>query len=276
MHHKSILLFFLVLLLGGCASIEIERTGGKGFKVYAPKPYILMARAGEGGKVISVTPVMLPDLADPHYVRQTSGIGKANLTFTVENGLLKQFGGDVDSKIPETLKEIGGLATSYGALAKALAEAGKTRAETAKLREEGLDVTKLNAAAAKFQSAAGQMDKLIKGGSGLSADQAGALAGWKDTLVSLAKTLTNPNIDLDQALLDDLAKKANAVADAFEKASANYPEALRQDVSATTVPVEIRAGVKEIASKPAETPVFELYEVKQDQHGTTLVRVPLP
>ena len=51
----------------------------------------------EGGKVISVTPVMLPDLADPHYIRQTVGIGKANLSLAIEGGVLKSFGGDVDN-----------------------------------------------------------------------------------------------------------------------------------------------------------------------------------
>ena len=280
MKSRFIFIALLVSLLGGCASIKVERpndpTGPQGLKVFPPKPYILLARAGEGGKIVSVSPLMLPDQTDPHFVRQTTGIGKANLTFTVENGILKQFGGDVDSKIPETLKEVGGLATSYGGLVKALAETAKIKAETGALQEEGLDVAKLKAAAGKFKSAAGSIQLVIDASSGLSPDMLSALRLWKDSLLSVVATLDNPNVDLDQAMLDELAKKVTTIATDFEKAAAAYPEVLRQNVATTSVPAEIRVGAKEIASKTPELPVFELYEVVQNGTTTTLVRVPIP
>ena len=84
------IVFLTVVILAGCSSIKVHRPLAKGdskkegIKVYPPKPYIVVARAGEGGKIISVTPVMLPDLSDPHYIQQTSGLGSANLSLEIE------------------------------------------------------------------------------------------------------------------------------------------------------------------------------------------------
>ena len=186
---SSAVIFFAM----GCAAIKVTRPGKpadqQGFKVYAPKPYILVARAGEAGKVISVSSLILPDLVDPHLVRQQVGMGKANLTFTIENGVLKTFGGDVDSKIPETLKEIGGLATSYGTLVQNLATAGKTREETANLRRESADLSKREAAAEKAKSAAKTIDDIIKDGQGISSDQKRTLEAWRDGLLATANAV---------------------------------------------------------------------------------------
>jgi hypothetical protein len=270
----SLIPLVAALLLGGCASIQVDRidhpTEKQGFKVYPPKPYILMARAGDGGKVISVTPVMLPDLSDPHIISQKTGIGSANLSFTVENGTLKTFGGVVDSKVPETIKEVGGLVTGYGALVKSLADAGKVKAETEGLRKESADRTQLNTANANFKSAADSIGEILVG-SGLSTAQKSELGNWKSSIEGVMKLVDDPATT--PAVLNETAIKLNTVAGDFEKASTNYPTDLKNAKSTASVPAELRAGTKLIAIKTPDAPVFELYEVKQDANGTSLVLV---
>lgn len=281
--NQLLLVLFGIFFLSGCASIEVYRPSTtkkkeQGIKIYTPKPYIIVARAGEGGKVISVTPVMLPDLADPHFIRQTVGLGKVNLTLGIEGGMLKSFGGDVDSKVPESIKEIGALATGYGTLVKTLSEAAKIDEETGKIRREAIDSANIDAAITLIDSARSTIDKIIaaKGEFNLSEEQQKSLESINTTLGSISKSLTDPNKDKDQSVLDEYANRLVDAAVAFEKISANFSKAASDKYPIASISAEIKAAASKIASKKAAAPVFDLYEVDNSKGITELKRVSIP
>lgn len=283
---KIIIVLVTVIFLSGCSSIKVYRSQDaddpkkQGIKAYPPKPYIVVARAGENGKIISVTPVMLPDLSDPHYIRQISGLGSANLTLGIEGGVLKTFGGNVDTKIPETITSIGGLATSYGALVKSLSEAGKLDEEGNKLRRETADTEKISATIGLIESANDTINEIKAGNPNdykLSKNQTDTLTNvssiLEETAAALQILIDNPNVDKDQDVLDEHVKKLFAAATAFEKVAAGFPEDVAKKHSRSSVTAEIRAGASKIKSKPVAVPVFDLYEIdNSDPNGITVLK----
>lgn len=281
--NRIVIVVLAIFFLSGCASIKVYRPLAakdeeQGIKIFTPKPYIMVARAGEGGKVISVTPVMLPDLADPHFIRQTVGIGKANLTLGVEGGMLKSFGGDVDSKVPETIKEIGALATGYGTLVKTLSEAAKLDEEAGKIRREAVDTANIDAAIALINSASGEIDKIMADNESFNFTdgQKKSLDLINMTLKNIAKSIADPNKDKDQSVLDEYATKLVSAAVEFDKVSANFPKAASDKYPIASISAEVKAAAGKIASKQAAAPVFELYEVDNSKGTTELRKVSIP
>lgn len=126
----SIAWLSVIVCLAGCASIdfyEVQKDGAEkevGFLYYPPKPYLLI-ETKDDNTVTSI--ITLPDLSRPHRVKQDNGWGSAELGFEIENGMIKSFNSKTDSKGPETLTSIAGLAT---------AKAGLITAEAAKLTAE--------------------------------------------------------------------------------------------------------------------------------------------
>lgn len=102
--------FAMLLLFCSCAKIEIHREGASkrksSFKVYPPKPYLLVERNLSPKVQVKSTIIYLPDYENPIYIKSKSGIGSTNLTFNQENGYLASFGAVVDSKVPEILTSI--------------------------------------------------------------------------------------------------------------------------------------------------------------------------
>ncbi len=81
------------LLAGACSGYRIERDGrGVGYDVYEPEPYLLgkpqMVDAGGTGRalVVSYEIVWLPNYGKRYRVHSWAGLGKADFTFTFENG----------------------------------------------------------------------------------------------------------------------------------------------------------------------------------------------
>jgi hypothetical protein len=109
--------------LSGCSGFEFysdaSLTGGeRGLTLYPPKPYILVARGGPDSKPVDVSVIYLPDLANPYYAKARSGWGSSNLTMSVTNGVLTQFGQQVDNNGAATITSVSGLLTAAGALRK--------------------------------------------------------------------------------------------------------------------------------------------------------------
>ncbi|MBF0496686.1 MAG: hypothetical protein HQK58_08945 [Deltaproteobacteria bacterium] len=289
---KILIVFLAFAMLGGCASIKVYRPPfeGKdqeeGIKVYSPKPYMLVARAGEDGKVISVNPVMLPDLSDPQFIRETVGIGHANLTLSVEGGILKSFGGDVDTKVPETIKEIGALATGYGTLVKTLSEAGKIDEEAAKLRKESIDTAKINAAIKIINSASNSIkaivDDALTQNYRLTETQTGVLNKISENIKEIGKSIKslfdNPDIDVNQFMLDEYAKSLREEAKKYGEEKDSLPPEATDKHPVRKILNDIGTAATMIASKPAAAPVFELYEVDNSKKGkgTTLKKIEIP
>jgi hypothetical protein len=275
----TILITLPVFLVGGgCASIKIHRPAAgadpnlHGLKVYPPKPYLLVSRAGDGGKTISVSTIMLPDLGDPHYIRPQTGVGKADLNLAIENGILKTYGSATDSKTAEIIKEVAALATGYGAIAKTLAEAGKIREETNQLRLESADLATLLKASNLTDSAAKLLDAIRKDAStGLSPQQITALEGFIAQLNGIAQSLQRPTLPSEPLVQYQFAKQLTTIAEDIEKLSATVP-ALPREKFATPL-AEIRAAAGLIAEKPPAKATFELYEIIGTASGAITLRL---
>jgi hypothetical protein len=107
--------------VSGCAGFEFRSdamlTGPEqGLKLYTPKPYVLVARQGGESKPVDVSIVYLPDLAHPYYAKARSGWGSSNLTMKVTDGMLTEFGQQVDSTAASTLTSVGSLLTAAAGL----------------------------------------------------------------------------------------------------------------------------------------------------------------
>lgn len=107
--------------VSGCAGFEFRSdaalTGAEqGLKLYTPKPYVLVARQGGETKPVDVSIVYLPDLAHPYYAKARSGWGSSNLTMKVTDGMLTEFGQQVDSNAAATLTSVGSLLTAAAGL----------------------------------------------------------------------------------------------------------------------------------------------------------------
>jgi hypothetical protein len=133
------------LLLGGCASMTFYpdaemKKPKEGLKFYYTKPYLLVARDGTA-KVTSITVQYLPDLEHPVYAKATPGYGSSNLTLAFSNGVITNFGQQVDTKVPETISSLGSLIPGYGSAVKALTDASVERRQ-ADVEQQASDLPK--------------------------------------------------------------------------------------------------------------------------------------
>lgn len=107
------------LALGGCARIALyDNAALKGpevaVKFYYAKPYVLVVQTGE--KTVEASIKYLPDLSQPIYAKLNSGFGSANLSLAFENSILTSIGQETDTKIPETIGALTGMATAAAGL----------------------------------------------------------------------------------------------------------------------------------------------------------------
>lgn len=92
--------------------MTVERTSNgtytDGLRFYRPHPYLLVTEGSDG---IKSQIVYLPDKSQEYVVRQNVGIGSSDLSLTLENGWnLTALGHKLDTKVPETLTALAGLA----------------------------------------------------------------------------------------------------------------------------------------------------------------------
>src|SRR6266481_334661 len=80
-----------------------------GVEYYKPKLYLLVTQAEKG---YSASILTLPDLTQPRYALLHPGYGSSNLSLKLNNGILTDVGQTVDTKIPETITALSGLATA--------------------------------------------------------------------------------------------------------------------------------------------------------------------
>ena len=124
----GLLVMVCALALSGCARLEFYATPNlqgpeTGVKFYYSKPYLLVARtpvpekpatttspATPATTQVQVSIQYLPDLENPVYAKMKPGYGSANLTLAFQNGVLTSVGQNTDTKIPETITALTGLA----------------------------------------------------------------------------------------------------------------------------------------------------------------------
>ncbi len=109
----------LTFLLSGCAGLQFKGApADDALTYYEAEPYLLMQK--DETCVLTTRVVSLP--ATKRSVKFNSGLGSAALNITLnENGTISTVGQTTDTKIPETIQAVTGLAQVAGAQVKAAA-----------------------------------------------------------------------------------------------------------------------------------------------------------
>ncbi len=113
--NKSILMAVLSTAITGCASVDFNNSDGvdEGFLYYQPQPFLLIEKKDKNivSRIISI-----PNTEKPRWIKQGEGWGSAEMSFEIENGMVKSFNSKSDNKGAETLASVAGLATAKAAL----------------------------------------------------------------------------------------------------------------------------------------------------------------
>lgn len=98
-----------LLLTAGCAGLRFNKTTqDNAFTYFEPSPFAVVKVAADCS--ITVDVISLP--GKPRSIGFHSGFGSAKLSVTLANGMITQVGQETDTKIPETLTAVAGLAKS--------------------------------------------------------------------------------------------------------------------------------------------------------------------
>jgi hypothetical protein len=115
-------LSLVLFSLTGCASLVFsDGHRPDGVNYWDPQPFLQITCDDKGNQLMAFA--VGPNPNAPRSVRPRSGWGSANLNASFANGLVSQFGQQTDTKIPETITALSGLATAAAGL-KAAAPQG--------------------------------------------------------------------------------------------------------------------------------------------------------
>jgi hypothetical protein len=115
---------FCILIAAGCAQVDVRPVANisdlydhqiPGVRCYMPQTYLQVTVTADkdGNKQYAANVVSLPDLEHPLIADVKPGWGTVNGTITLnDRGILTSIGSQLDSKIPETISAIAGLATA--------------------------------------------------------------------------------------------------------------------------------------------------------------------
>jgi hypothetical protein len=107
------LLAVLILLVAGCAGVEVTRitdpnSNQEGVRFYRPHPYLWVTEDKEKDN-LQGTIIWLPNKKEEYAIKVKSGIGSVDAKFKLADGWnLTDFGEVRDSKIPETITALTG------------------------------------------------------------------------------------------------------------------------------------------------------------------------
>ena len=123
MHRRSstiVLLLACAQVVAACAGVRVYSDPGltheTGVKVFAPKPYLLVARTGAKNSPVQLSIVYLPDMSDVSYIRQQRGWGSSDLGLGIQNGMLVQLGSKGDARMAEGTGAVASLLTAAAAV----------------------------------------------------------------------------------------------------------------------------------------------------------------
>jgi hypothetical protein len=104
---------FTILFLVSCAPVKFfsnpDLTVGTGFKYYTVKPFLLVEKDIENGKVVKATVIYLPDLSNPHYLQIKGGLGSKKIDLKLTDGAINSFSLAYDPKIAETVEAMASM-----------------------------------------------------------------------------------------------------------------------------------------------------------------------
>ena len=103
---------FLLIFVAGCAGVTVSpitSENQKGIRFYQPQPYLLVTQDKFGNSQSKI--IWLPNPTKEFVITSHGWIGSDSSKFTLESGWnLIQYGEIKDSKIPETLGALLGIA----------------------------------------------------------------------------------------------------------------------------------------------------------------------
>jgi hypothetical protein len=102
----SVVGVFLAVILCGCAHLDFSDGG---LTYYDPKPYLFVSTTKDC--ISTATILMVPD--QKKMVKFISGYGTADLSIGLNNGMITSAGQKTDTKIPETLTALTGMAAGF-------------------------------------------------------------------------------------------------------------------------------------------------------------------
>ncbi len=115
---KSVVL--LCVLLSACATVQITKVNDStykdGLRFYRPDLYLLVTKDKEEN--LQTTVISLPNKNEEYVLRTTAGIGAVEMSAKLEGGWnLTEIGSKIDSKVPETITALTGVAQAAGGIA---------------------------------------------------------------------------------------------------------------------------------------------------------------
>lgn len=272
---KAALAVSVGVCLSGCAGVtfysDATLTKQTGIPIYAPKPYLLVARTESTDKPVEVSIVYLNDPQRVIYADPRSGFGSSNLTLALANGQMTAFGQQTDTKIPELINSLSGLLTARATAAKTVAEAAQIRASRIGTLQAAVSTVE---AGKKITAVADDM---------LTRIAANALAGLTDTELQTVRSAAQA-LKLAGAALSDPANVPSAPQN-FEKVKAQTEELSKLPAPSAGTPRDtslrlVQAWTAELgkifdSSQPEKeaAPAFELYEIIQGPGAPMLRRV---
>jgi len=109
--------FAAASILTGCAGLTFGPESTDALTYYDPKPYLFISTTADC--VTNATIISVPETK--RGVSFKSGYGTADLSITLNGGMITAVGQETDSKVPETLSSVATLATAVGGLARSAA-----------------------------------------------------------------------------------------------------------------------------------------------------------
>ncbi|MHB8789652.1 MAG: hypothetical protein ACYDBT_07200 [Desulfobulbaceae bacterium] len=263
-------------LLSGCAGVtfysESTLDNKTGIPIYAPKPYLLVARTGAKDKPLEVSIVYLNDPNKVIYAKPHSGLGSSNLTLALANGQMTSFGQQTDTKVPELIAALGGLITSS-------ATASKTAAEAAQIRSSiGTKQAAVSPVEAGKKIGVVVDDMLAKISAntlpGLTDAELQTVKSAAQALKSSAMALSNPaNVPSATQYFDQVKAQTDSLSKLPAPTASTPRDSSLQMVQAWAAEL---GKIFDSAQPEKETPqAFELYEIIQGNGTSTLRRVNL-
>jgi hypothetical protein len=254
----------------GCAGVRVYSDPGltreTGVKVYAPKPYLLVSRTGAKDQPIELTIVYLPDTTDALYIKQQGGWGSNDLGVKVANGMLTDFGTKADSRIPETLN-------ATGALLAAAAGVYKTAQQKLTPAKGTLEGDDQDEAARALQLIAQDLIKVTTGGSPATAPQAAGAKTIADTLAGAATALGDRLTDTEAIVAPLAALLTDIDALKLDSPPTGNNRVTIYNSRIETLKDQLRLVIGKVSPRTLADGAFELYEIRQENGRTRLVRV---
>lgn len=268
-------LALLVASLSGCAGVtfysDANLTQKTGIPIYAPKPYLLVARTGAKDKPVDISIIYLNDPQKIIYADPRSGFGSSNLTLSLTDGKLTAFGQQTDTKIPELITSLSGLITARATASKLEAEAG----QVGKGNEQGTAPT--TETGEKLLKIVDDMEKKLKGNAlkGLTDTELRTIGSAATALKLTGAALKDPsNINSAKENFDKIKAQADILAK-LPDPSLGTPRDNSLQIAHTWSNELTKIVADSAASAPVADapPTFELYEIIQGAEGPSLRRV---